>query len=234
MDISVVIPVYNERHRLPDTLTTLVYYLKTQFDESEIIIVEDGSSETVEDIVTAFPESGKVKVRYLSHFPNRGKGYSVRRGVLKSEGRLIAFMDADGATPVHEMERLLDAVIKEGAEAAIGSRIPTAETTVEKSVHRFLIGRFFTFIVNRMTGLDFMDTQCGFKLFTREAALKLFGPLVTEGFAFDVELLYRAKRERMFVKEVNVNWHDVAGSKVRLGTDSIRMLIDVMKIVSTI
>lgn len=230
MDISVVIPVYNERHRLPDNLTAVMHYLKSKFAKSEIIVVEDGSDEKVEEHIKSLPSNQTVSIQYISHHPNRGKGYSVRRGVLEATGELIACIDADGATPIHEMDRLLDAINK-GADIAIGSRnLESEDIKVEKSFHRFVMGMIFTFIVKTIVGIDFKDTQCGFKLYKKETAHNLYSQLKTEGYAFDVEILARAKKKGYTTKELGVNWHDVAGSKVHLLYDSWQMFIDVYKI----
>jgi dolichyl-phosphate beta-glucosyltransferase len=230
MQASIVIPVYNERHRLPDNLIATIECLHELFEKSEIIIVEDGSTETMEDYLKSLHPVSGVEIRYLAHPLNKGKGCSVKKGILAAEGEMIGYIDADGSTPIHEIKKLIRAV-SDGADIAFGSRaISSGQTIVEKTVHRYLLGTIFTMIVKHYTGLAVHDTQCGFKLFRKEAAKKLFSELVTEGFAFDVEILARARKEGYRLREIPVHWYDVSGSKVRLFTDSIRMLQDVKRI----
>ena len=230
MDISIVIPAYNERRRLPDNLSATFDYLEETFVTFEVIIVDDGSEDALGDYIDRLPKKYRRHVRYLAYHPNRGKGHAVRHGVLEAAGELIAYIDADGATPVAEMNRLL-AAVRGGADVAAGSRaIGSPDTKVDKTIHRYLMGLTFTAIVRAFTGVSLSDTQCGFKLFTRKAARDLFGALRTEGFAFDVELLARAAARGYAVTEVAVNWHDVAGSKVNIIFDSLRMLGEVVRI----
>jgi len=163
--------------------------------------------------------------------PHMGEGAAVRFGVLNAKGRCILFKDADGATPVDEIPKLLDAFAR-GNDVAIGSRIVQnpGEAEAKTSVHRRVIGRCFAFFVNLFAFGGIGDTQCGFKMFRREAALAIFPRQKTVGFAFDVEVLFIARRLSLSIIEVPVNWVAQPGSKVNLVTDSIKMLWDICRI----
>jgi dolichyl-phosphate beta-glucosyltransferase len=160
-----------------------------------------------------------------------GKGAAVRMGVLNAKGRFILFMDADGATPLDEIPKLL-AAIEKGHDVAIGSRVVQhpGEVKVKTSFHRRFIGRTFAFFVNLFAFEGIADTQCGFKIFRREAAAAIFSMQKTTGFAFDVEILFLARRLSLSIIEIPVNWVAQPGSKVNLITDSIRMLWDISRI----
>jgi dolichyl-phosphate beta-glucosyltransferase len=160
-----------------------------------------------------------------------GKGAAVRLGVLNAQGQLILFVDADGATPLTEIPKLAEAIAA-GADVAIGSRVQQSpgEVTVTTAFYRRLIGRIFAFFVNVLAIEGIGDTQCGFKMFERDAATAIFSRQKLAGFAFDVEILFIARRLSLAVAEIPVNWVAQSGSKVNLVTDSIRMLWDICQI----
>ena len=246
LKFSLIIPAFNEAARLPLFLEQTRAYLKEKYPGShEIIVVNDGSrdeTQTVAEVMIGKPN--------VLHFPeNRGKGAAVRAGMLAACGEWRFFADADGATPIAEEVRLVHA-IKAGNDIAIGSRAAAGgihkwewwgkgmaadSSTPNPAVwhvrpHRHFVGRVFSTMVKRFTGLDYADTQCGFKLFRAEAAHAIFSATKVDRFAFDVELLYLAKRFGYRVAEVPVNWHEVAGSKVSLVRDSFSMLQEILKL----
>lgn len=228
VDRSVVIPAYNEELRLPSTLESVCNYLATRDGANEVIVVSDGSTDGTDRVV----ESAKAKypfLKLLSYKKNHGKGFALRYGVLNSAGAVVLINDADGSTPIQELARL-ESEIKNGADVVIGSRaLHSAETKVKTVWYRKIIGRTFATLVNILIVSGIADTQCGFKLFTREAADKLFSRQRSEKFSFDVELLFLARKMKMVIAEVPVNWTNTPGSKVNLVRDSLEMFLDIIR-----
>jgi dolichyl-phosphate beta-glucosyltransferase len=226
VDISVVVPAYNEERRLPPTLINMIDYMDEHHPSHEIIIVDDGSTDSTAEVVTKF-EKIRPTIRLIRLARNQGKGHAVRMGVLNSKGARIVFADADGATPIEELPRLLKA-LHDGAQVAIGSRAAqSTETTVKTSWYRKYPGRIFNFFVNNVVLPGIKDTQCGFKIFTAPAAQFIFSRQKADRFSFDVELLFLATRAGMKISEVPVNWTNVPGSKVNVLVDGLKMLRDV-------
>jgi glycosyltransferase involved in cell wall biosynthesis len=213
--ISIVIPAYNEEKRLPSTLQRIIEYLdQTHFAFAEILVVDDGSSDATAAEANEFALRHPC-VRLLRNPGNRGKGYSVRHGMLEAAGDWALFTDADLSSPIEELEKLVAAVEQHGAQAAIGSRaVDRSLVGVHQPMLREYAGRFFNVVMRLITGLEFHDTQCGFKLFQREAAREIFSRQQLEKFGFDAEVLFVAKLLEYRVVEVPVRWNDVAGSKV--------------------
>lgn len=212
--ISIIIPAYNEEQRLPQTLKTVLAYLETTpWDFAEVVIVDDGSRDrTVE---SAHSANGRVRV--LRNPGNRGKGYTVRYGMLEAKGEWALFTDADLSAPIEELDKLWKAAETAGARGAIGSRaLNRALIGVHQPFFREAMGRVFNLVARAATGLPFRDTQCGFKLFEARAARDIFSRQRLERFGFDVEVLFIARRLGYKVIEVPVRWNDVAGTKVRL------------------
>ena len=226
IDLSIVIPAYNEQARLPRTVLETIHWCTTRKLSFELIIADDGSRDETLALARLFEESDG-RVRALS-CPHLGKGSAVRMGVLNARGRSILFMDADGATPLTEIPKLLKA-LGEGNDVAIGSRVVQlpGEVDVKTPFYRRIIGRVFAFFVNLFAIEGIADTQCGFKMFHRDAALAIFSRQKTSGFAFDVEILFIARRLSLAIAEIPVNWTAQAGSKVNIVTDSIKMLWDI-------
>jgi dolichyl-phosphate beta-glucosyltransferase len=228
IELSIVIPAYNEETRLPKMLLAAYEYLHARGVEYEMLVVDDGSSDDTAKVVKQFEQLTPC-VRLLTYPTNRGKGYAVRFGVLNARGRLILFDDADGATPIEEIERL-EAAIAAGAQIAIGSRaLDSLETGVRTVWYRRLLGRVFNAMVNIVVLPGIADTQCGFKLFVRPAAKFIFKRQRAERFSFDVEVLYLARKAGFRIAEVAVNWHNVPGSKVNLIKDSMKMAVDILR-----
>lgn len=211
------------------TLPRLRDYLTRQDYSWEVIVVDDGSSDGTARIPNEiFGESGPVKA--LKNSRNRGKGYSVKRGALAASGELILITDADFSTPVEEVEKL-HAYIKEGYDIAVGSR-SLAHSNVEtpQAWYREGMGRVFNVLVRMMVLRGYFDTQCGFKYFIREKAIPIFSQMTVDGFCFDVEFLFVAKKRGLKVKEAPVTWRNGSFSRVGLIGDSIRMFLDLIRI----
>jgi dolichyl-phosphate beta-glucosyltransferase len=227
--LSIVIPAFNEQARLPRTVLEIIGWCAIRNLDFELIIADDGSQDETLALGRLFEESD-MRVRALS-CPHMGKGAAVRMGILNAKGRFVLFMDADGATPLNEIPKLL-ASMEQGYDVAIGSRVAKCPGTVEvkTSLHRRVIGRVFAFIVGLFAIEGIADTQCGFKMFRREAAMAVFSRQKIAGFAFDAEILFLARRLSLSIAEIPVNWVAQPGSKVRLVTDSLKMLRDILYI----
>ena len=229
IELSIVIPAYDEQARLPRTVLETIRWCTARKLDFELIIADDGSRDGTLALGRLFEESD-ARIRTIA-CPHMGKGATVRMGMLNSKGRFVLFMDADGATPLSEIPKLL-AAIEQGHDVAIGSRVLQypGEVEVKTSLARRLIGRVFAFFVNLFAIEGIADTQCGFKMFRREVVAAIFSQQKTLGFAFDVEILYIARRLSLSVSEIPVNWTAQPGSKVNLVTDSMRMLWDISHI----
>lgn len=223
-ELSVVIPAYNEARRLGPTLDRVAAYLAARGVGHEIVVVDDGSTDTTAELVRAHPAPG---LRLVEQGVNRGKGAALRRGVAESRGERVLLCDADLSTPIEELpalERRLDG----GADLALGSRgVAGSDVRVHQPRYRELMGKAFNRIVRLLGVRGVQDTQCGFKLLTGDAARRLFAELRTDGFAFDVELVWLARRHGYRVDEVGVAWVDSPDSRVHPLVDSAAMLRDV-------
>ncbi|HUQ90956.1 MAG TPA: dolichyl-phosphate beta-glucosyltransferase [Bryobacteraceae bacterium] len=221
--VSIVIPAYNEEKRLPASLDAVLAYLATrQFSFWEVLVVDDGSSDATAQCVSGYAAS-HPGVRLLSNPGNRGKGYSVKHGMLAAEGEWILFTDADLSSPIAELDVLLAAATREHAQVAIGSRaLDRSLVGVHQPAVREYAGRVFNLLMRAVTGVDFQDTQCGFKLYHSEAARRIFPLQQLDGFGADVEDLFIAKLLDIKAIEVPVRWNNAEGSKVSVlnGLDS--------------
>jgi dolichyl-phosphate beta-glucosyltransferase len=225
---SVVVPAFNEARRLPRYLEEVIAYFDARGEPYEVLVVDDGSSDSTVAAVEALARR-HAALRVLRMASNEGKGAAVRRGMLAAEGVYRLFTDADGATPIVELERL-EAALMSGAEVAIGSRaVPEPGVAVVARRHRIAAGRVFSWMVGRIGVKGVVDSQCGFKAFTAKAADRLFGRLVTRGFGFDVEVLLRAQADGFEVREVPVNWCDQAESKVGVLKDGPWMVAQILR-----
>ena len=227
-DLSIIIPSYNEELRLPATLERVAAYLSTYGREAEIQVVDDGSR----DGTAAVAESLHNKIptlRVVSNGVNRGKGYSVRRGMQEARGRIALFTDADLSAPIEEAGKLIDAL--ETYDVAIGSRaMDRSLISVHESLFREFAGIIFNKIVRMVLWLPFVDTQCGFKAFRRERCGIIFEQQTIERFGFDPELLYLARHHGLRAVEIPVRWGHSPATKVSMLHDSIQMFIDIFTI----
>jgi len=235
--LSVIIPSYNEQLRLPEMLNETLGFLHERQQRSglgyELIVVDDGSRDETSRVAQEYvAREGVERMRLLKLHQNCGKGGAVKRGMLCARGKYLLMADADGATKFSDVERLekqLQHVEQNGLGVAVGSR-NLGQTEIKKSVFRNILTWGFHMIVALLCVRDVRDTQCGFKLFTRDSARLLFTVLHIERWAFDVELLYLAQYHRMPIVEVPVTWTEIAGSKVDPMWDSLKMARDLFKI----
>jgi len=227
--LSIVIPAYNEAARLGRTLDRVLAFVSEQGWNVEILVVDDGSTDQTADIVRAYAEKSPI-VRLIANPGNRGKGFSVRNGVLNATGDVVLFTDADLSAPIEEAVKLLDA-IDGGADIAIGSRWLRSDLqTRRQSVARQALGRVFNGLLRVLLGLDFKDTQCGFKAFRAGAARATFPLQKIEGWGFDPELLFLAQKFGFKVAEVPVVWAHDDRTRINPLADGARMVADMLRI----
>ena len=233
-ELSIVIPAYNEEARLPRALARISEYFSNPrapftLDRLEILIVDDGSTDSTPRIAEEWSRTMPA-ARLVSNGENRGKGYSVRHGMLEARGRLALFTDADLSSPIEQIERLLVA-IETGDDVAIGSRaLDRSLIFGRQSRIREIAGMIFNGFVRIFTGLQFHDTQCGFKIFVRESSRIVFEQQRIEGFGFDPEILFLAKRHGLRTAEIPVRWAHDPATKVHVVRDSILMFGDLVYI----
>lgn len=226
---SFVIPAYNESVRIRPTLDELLRHVRAHNWDAEILVVNDGSRDDTAKIVR---EYGMLhpQILLVENPGNRGKGYSVRNGMLHARGDICLFTDADLSSPMSEAQKLFDA-IGQGADIAIGSRWLDAEMQTERQpLFRQVLGRIYNLVLRVILGLHFADTQCGFKAFRREAAQRIFPLQKIEGWGFDPELLFLARRAGLRVDEVPVLWAHSEGTRLHPFRDGMRMFGEVLRI----
>lgn len=230
--LSIVVPAYNEAPRLGNTLLKIFRYLNDNNIDSEVIVVDDGSTdETVDVAKQNFLCAGKVKTTLIRGSSNRGKGHAVRTGLLRSSGSIAIFSDADLSTPIEEIPKLLELVNGHSVDIAFGSRaIDRSLIRVHQPWGREFGGRIFNAIVRLTTQLPFTDTQCGFKAFRLDVCKPIIEAATIDRFGFDVELLYVAHLAGLKLQEVGVIWEHSEGSKISFARDSVRMFSEVARI----
>jgi dolichyl-phosphate beta-glucosyltransferase len=227
---SLVIPAFNEAERIEQSLRDALLYLQTNSPESEFIVMNDGSTDATSEIVReVFAATGSIATRLIEHSPNRGKGAAVRDGLLAATKPIALFSDADLSTPIEETPKLIEPIAAGEIDIAFGSRALDRRLIGHRQPwRREQGGRVFNLLVRLATGLPFWDTQCGFKAFRLDVCRPILEKAQTEGFGFDVELLYLAKKANLRMREVPVRWDHHEGSKVQFARDSIRMLREVL------
>jgi dolichyl-phosphate beta-glucosyltransferase len=230
--LSIVVPAYNEGSRLGKSLRTIVSYLNDNAPQSELIVVDDGSTDnTAEAARQEWSESGAVHTSVISYQSNLGKGRAVRLGLLASRSNIALFMDADLSTPITETPKLVEPIERGECDLAFGSRaLDRSLIGVHQPWRREQGGRVFNLAVRLATGLPFWDTQCGFKAFRMNVCRPLIEGATIDRFGFDVELLYVAYRAGLRLKEIPVRWDHAEGSKVNVASDSFKMLSEVGRI----
>jgi dolichyl-phosphate beta-glucosyltransferase len=229
---SVVIPAFNEAERIGETLSTTIDYLRITSPQSELIVVNDGSTDGTGDIVRrVFAKEPPMPVRLLEHFPNRGKGAAVREGLLSATKAIAVFFDADLSTPLNQLPKIVEPIAYGDTDLAFGSRALDRTLIGNRQPwRREQGGRVFNLLVRLSTGLPFWDTQCGFKAFRMAVCREIIAAAMVDGFGFDVELLLLAQRAGLRLREIPVRWNHHEGSKVHFVRDSWRMLREVMAV----
>ena len=223
---SIIIPAYNESTRIPATLQSVVSCIRKSGWSAEVIVVNDGSTDATADVVRAFAETAP-EVRLLENPGNRGKGYSVRSGMMQAHGEVVMFTDADLSAPIEEAERLF-AAIAGGADIAIGSRwLEKGRQTHRQPLYRQFFGRCFNAVIRAVMGLHFADTQCGFKAFTREAVHTVFQLQTIERWGFDPEILFIALKRGFWIIEVPVSWAHDERTRMSYLKDGMKMLEEI-------
>ena len=223
---SIVIPAYNESARIEAALREVVQCIRAQGWNTEVIVVNDGSTDTTARQVLDFAITAP-EVRLIENGVNRGKGYSVRNGLLQAQGEIVMFTDADLSAPIAEAERLFTA-IRNGADIAIGSRwLDRSRQVHRQPLYRQLFGRCFNLVTRLVMGLPFHDTQCGIKAFTRAAAQTVFQLQTIDRWGFDPEILFIAIKRHLRVEEVSVTWGHDSRSRISYLRDGLQMLRDV-------
>jgi dolichyl-phosphate beta-glucosyltransferase len=223
---SIVIPAFNESARLPATLASVVGCIRARGWDAEVLVVNDGSSDATPELVRAFAQSAP-QLRLIENPGNRGKGYSVRAGMLQARGQVALFTDADLSSPIEEAERLF-AAIREGADIAIGSRwLQSSRQTQRQPLYRQFFGRCFNAVTRAVMRLPFADTQCGLKAFTRQAAQTVFQLQTIERWGFDPEILLIALKRGYRVVEVPVSWAHDKRTRMSYLRDGLRMLQEI-------
>lgn len=226
---SVAIPCYNEAARIGGTVRETLDYLAAQSPDAELIVVNDGSTDSTSAIVREALAGAKVKTQLLENFPNRGKGAAVRSGLLAATTPIGLFFDADLSTPLSEIPKVIEPIARGDVDVAFGSRALDRKLIgVHQPWRREQAGRVFNCIVRIATGMPFWDTQCGFKAFRLDVCRPILEKANTIGFAFDVELLFMAYRAGLRLREAPVRWNHAEGSKVRVIHDSFAMLREVI------
>jgi glycosyltransferase involved in cell wall biosynthesis len=225
---SLVIPAYNESERITASLDKILAYIAQNGWDAEVLVVNDGSRDNTADVIRQYERRSPI-VRLLENPGNRGKGYSVRHGMLQARGDVLIFSDADLSSPIYESAKLIRE-IEQGADVAFGSRWLEADTQTERqSILRQIAGRVYNLLLRAILGLNYKDTQCGLKAFTREAAEKVFTRQKIERWGFDPELLFIAKKFRMKMVEVPVEWAHDDRSKINPVVDGFKMGMEMLK-----
>ncbi len=228
--LSVVIPAYNEAARIGSSLERVRDFFATKRFSTELIVVDDGSTDEMPALLEKV-SAGWPGMRVLRNEPNRGKGYSVRRGALEAQGQYVLFTDADLSAPIEEADKLLHTLESSRADAAVGSRALNRKLIgVRQPAIREWSGRAFNILVRAVTGLPIRDTQCGLKLFRRKTTRRAFELQRAVGFGFDPELLFLIRQSGGRIVEVPVRWNDNRATKVRLLRDSVRMFRELVEL----
>ena len=227
--ISLILPAYNEEKRISRSLDALVSYMESSFgaDEYEILVVDDGSVDNTRQIVS---QRNDKNLTVLSYEKNRGKGGAVKYGVKQAAGDIIVFTDADLAYPPESIGFAKELIEKEGYDVVLGSR-QEADIAHKYPWYRTIMSHAFSFVVDTILDLNVPDTQCGFKAFKKDAAKKIFDKITLNGWGFDVELIFLAKKYKKSIGRIAVRlFHENSGSKIRIIHDAISMLREVKKI----
>ncbi|MBF0282273.1 MAG: glycosyltransferase family 2 protein [Zetaproteobacteria bacterium] len=231
MQLSLIIPAYNEAQRLPQTLGEMFQWLDAHLDMAyEILVIDDGSTDDTLVLLAPFLISRQKQFRLIEQPHNLGKGAAVRRGMLEARGDIRIFLDADHSTHIRECTKVISAM-QSGADVVIASRQhPQSIIPIRQSWLRERMGKTFNRLMRLMIQLEFIDTQCGFKACSAQAAIAIFTQQQLDGFSFDVEMLYLAKRSAFNISEIPIEWRNESNSKVRMLVDPMLMFVDIVRI----
>lgn len=225
MQISIIIPAYNEEKRIKKTIESILTYVQKKKYDYEIIVVNDGSTDKTKDVVQEFKNK---KIKIIDNLENKGKGFSVKQGFLTATKKWILFSDADLSTPIEELDTFFR---YQEYDIIIGSRnLPDSLIVIKQPFLRSTLGKIFPFFVRLLLLSEIKDTQCGFKLFKKEVAKKIAEMQTIDGFCFDAEQLFIAKKIGYSVKEIPISWQNDERSKIRIIRDTIQMFMDLMRI----
>jgi glycosyltransferase involved in cell wall biosynthesis len=226
---SIILPAYNERARIAATLDKILAHAKQRGWNVEVIVVNDGSTDDTAAIICEYASKHGV-LRLLENPGNRGKGFSVRNGMLHAKGEVLLFSDADLSSPIEEADKLFAAIVT-GEDIAIGSRWMDSRLQIRRQpLYRRLFGRIFNLALRVILGLQFKDTQCGFKAFTRRSAEAIFPLQKIERWGFDPELLYLARKFGFTIREIPVAWSHREGTRIHPLRDGIRMFGELLRV----
>ena len=227
---SIVVPAYNEAERVGPSLQRMLAYIGESKWSAEIIVVNDGSRDNTAAIVADFAQRNPL-IRLIENPGNRGKGYTVRNGMMNASGQVLLFTDADLSSPIEEASKLFSAIESGRADVAIGSRYLQSELQTRKQpLYRRMLGRSFNTALHIILGLSYADTQCGFKAFSRKAVTEIFPHMKIERWGFDPEILFLARRYGLRVAEIPVSWAHDHRSKINPVRDGVRMLGELVRI----
>ena len=230
LNLSIIIPAYNEANRIENTLKTVRNYLAKVNWKTEVIVVNDGSQDGTTARVTHCMEEWK-SLLLIENSENCGKGFSVKKGILHASGKVVLFTDADLSTPVEEIPKLIEPIFRNESDLTFGSRaLDRSLIGVHQSKAREFSGRIFNWLVQILIGLPFKDTQCGFKAFRHQAIIPFIGQQRISGFGFDPEILFLAKINGLRLQEIPIRWSHHEGTKVRFLQDSLKMFLGLIQI----
>jgi len=231
-DLSIVIPAFDEQARLGDGLRKIQAYILEEKLNAELIVVDDGSTDNTSEVARGvLAEDPDVLSQVIRYEQNRGKGYAVRTGLKAAQGAVALFSDADLSTPIEELPKLIDPIIRKEFEVILGSRaLDRSLIGTHQPWKREQGGKVVNFIIRTMSRLPFSDTQCGFKAFNMEKFRPLLDLMTIDRFGFDVELLFVANYHGLRLREVPVRWNNVEGSKVSVVRDTRRMFFELAEI----
>ena len=231
-DVSIVIPAYNESERMLQPLNIILGHIKDNGLNAEVIVVDDGSSDDTAQVAErAFAAEPDIAARVIRYEQNRGKGFAVKTGLMAASADAALFTDADLSTPIEEMSKLIGPIRSGGVDVAFGSRaLDRSLIGTHQPWQREQGGKVMNFIIRKMSGLDFADTQCGFKAFNILKFRPLLDLMAIDRFGFDVEFLFVAQYHSLRLAEIPVRWNDVAGSKVSVLRDTRRMISELSQI----
>lgn len=230
--LSIVIPAFNESERIAPGLAKILTYIRERKIDGELIVVDDGSSDVTAEVArNVASEYSDIETNVIRYEQNRGKGYAVKTGLLAARADIALFSDADLSTPIDEADKLLTPIANDEMDVTFGSRaIDRSLIGTHQPWRREQGGKVMNFVIRKMSGLDFADTQCGFKAFNMKKFRPLLDVMTVDRFGFDVEFLFVAKYHGLRLAEIPVRWNDVAGSKVSVFRDTRRMFSELAQV----